>query len=160
EKPLKTDKLKLSDAFEGLEKGEKPGLELIVKAIDIGYNKNKGILKRNADLYGYAYFISQVGRFQKKGMDLDGAIKSAANYCIEQRILYDILTNLKDKELINMIKFEYDEKVALEVAREEYLEELIGKMLRNGKTAEAISSFTDIPLSKVLKVRDIMLVNA
>ncbi|MDR1688502.1 MAG: hypothetical protein LBS21_07815, partial [Clostridiales bacterium] len=147
-------------------------LELIVKAIDIGYNKNKGILKRNADLYGYAYFISQVGRFQKNGMDLDGAIKSAANYCIEQRILYDILTNLKNKELINMIKFEYDEKVALEVAREEGMEMgievgreegievLIGQMLRNGKTAEAISSFTDIPLSKVLKVREIMLVNA
>ncbi|MDR1689030.1 MAG: hypothetical protein LBS21_10525 [Clostridiales bacterium] len=59
-----------------------------------------------------------------------------------------------------MIKFEYDEKVALEVAKEEGIEELIGQMLRKGKTAEAISSFTDIPLSKVLKVREIMLVKA
>jgi hypothetical protein len=176
EKPLKTDKLKLSDAFEGLEKGEKPGLELIVKAIDIGYNKNKSILKRNADLSGYAYFISQVTLFQKKGMALAEAITTAANKCIKSRVLYDVLINLKERELVNMVKFEYDEKVALEVARKEGIEEgiekgkekgkeegsdeLISRMLKNGKTAEAISSFADIPLAKIIKVKEKMLVNA
>jgi hypothetical protein len=171
-KELQTNELKLSDAFLGMEKGETPQMELIVRAIDIGYSKNKDVLKRNADLNGYAYFISQVNYFHEKGMDLENAITTAANVCIKKRILYEVLTNLKDKELNNMVKFEYDEKLALEVARKEGREEgeekgeekgeykMISHMLKNGKTAEAISSFADIPLARVLKVKEKMLVNA
>jgi hypothetical protein len=88
-KNLKTDELKLSDSFLCLGKDERPGLELIVKAIDIGYNWNNGILKRNADLNGYAYFISQVSNFQGNGIDLEEAIILAADICIKKRILYE-----------------------------------------------------------------------
>jgi hypothetical protein len=159
-------------------------MELIVKVIDIRYNKNKDILNRNADLSGYAYFVSQVNNFQKKGMDLESAITTAADICIKKGILYDILIKLKDGELVNMAKFEYDEKVALKVARkegeengiakgiakgikigekknkEEAANELISRMLANGMSAESISSFAEIPLAKILKVKNQMPVNA
>jgi hypothetical protein len=178
-KVLKADKLKLSDSFIGLGKGEKPGLELIVNMIDISYDENKEILQKNEDLNGYAYFVSQVDHFQKKGTDLDEAINAAYETCIKKKILYEILLNLNNKELINMVKFEYNEKVALEVARKEGIEigreegikigeknnsekgaeELIRHMLKSGKTAEAISAFANIPLAQVIKVEEKLLVN-
>ncbi|MDR1689143.1 MAG: hypothetical protein LBS21_11100 [Clostridiales bacterium] len=75
-----------------------------------------------------------------------------------------------------MFKYEYDEELAKEAARldgyeegredgiekgrEEYVKDLIMRMLRKGKSIESIVSDTDIPMYKVIGIKELMAAEA
>jgi hypothetical protein len=59
--------MKLSDAFEGMEEGEIPNLELTVNVININAGFNTEILEQNEDLKGYAIFVEKVNRRTSTG---------------------------------------------------------------------------------------------
>jgi hypothetical protein len=78
--------LRLSDAFIGLEPGEKAPLDLSVSMYNINYGQNMELLQRSENLAGYAQFVAKV-RENEASMPLEQAVTEAVRYCIKNRIL-------------------------------------------------------------------------
>ena len=82
---LKSDKLKLSTAFE--EEVEKPDLELIVNVENINYDRIKGTrLEKCQVLSDYSFLIEKIREY-------DGDIERAVKDCIELGVLTEYLRN-------------------------------------------------------------------
>ena len=109
--------LKLSDAF--AVKSAKPSLELLVKVININYNKDNGLLERCKPLEEYTLFVETVRRHVK--LDRENGFKNAIKECIQNDILRDYLER-KSREVMNMLIAEYDYDTDVAVQREESLQ--------------------------------------
>ena len=83
--------LRLSDSFVGpiLENS----LELVVKIIDVRYNKKEAeaVLSRSEKLRGYSLLLNYVKGFRQEGYVLETAIDMTVKRCIEEGILRDFL---------------------------------------------------------------------
>jgi hypothetical protein len=150
--------MRLSEAFAGLEEGEAPQLELVVNIININYGENPDVMEKSESLNGYAFLVAKQREYKNAGNNTDMATRLACEYCIKEGILSEFLLNLKFEELIFMLNLEYDEALAKEVAREEGFEDgvenLIERMIRKGKSVESIVYDTDVPLSKVIIIKE------
>lgn len=110
-------------------------------------------------LHDYAYFIKEVNVGLDSGMELDEAVASAMDECIEKNVLADILLKCKS-EVYNMLLTEYDEKKHWKAVREEGIlegrdrerAELIHAMYQNGLDTETIAKSTNIPLEKIREI--------
>ena len=111
--PAKTE-LRLSDAF--TVKSAKPSLELVVKVININYNKNNELLEACKPLQEYTLFVEAVRRHVK--LDRENGFKNAIKECIQNDILRDYLER-KSREVMNMLIAEYDYDTDIAVQREE-----------------------------------------
>ena len=106
--------LKLSDAF--AIKSAKPSLELLVKVININYNKDNKLLKKCKPLAEYTQFVEAVRRHIK--LDRKNGFKNAIKECIQNDILRNYLER-KSREVMNMLIAEYDYDTDIAVQREE-----------------------------------------
>ena len=106
--------LRLSDAF--TVKSVKPSLELLVKVININYNKDNSVLKRCKPLQEYTLFVETVRRHIKRNSE--NGFKNAIKECIQNDILRDYLER-KSREVMNMLIAEYDYDTDIAVQREE-----------------------------------------
>ena len=111
--PAETE-LRLSDAF--MVKSAKPSLELLVKVMNINYNKADGVLKRCKPLQEYTLFVETVRRHIR--LDRENGFKNAIKECIQNDILRDYLER-KSREVMNMLIAEYDYDTDIAVQREE-----------------------------------------
>jgi hypothetical protein len=169
--------LKLSDSFVGKEEGETPGLELIVNVVNINYGVNMPVLEKSDDLRDYALFVEKVRRHMESGIKLQEAIKLATYECLNEGILVEFLEKYKD-EVDSMFSLVYDEDIAKRVAREEGWEDgleqglekgleqglekgreegqiqLIERMLLKGRPVEDIAEYTDIPLERIIIIKN------
>ncbi len=68
-------------------------LELVVKIIDVRYNRKKAeiILERSEKLRGYSLLLNYVNLYRNEGYLLDAAIDIAVKRCIDEDILRDFL---------------------------------------------------------------------
>ena len=89
--------MKLSDAFENNAYG---CLEMIVRVININFGYNRELFGKCRSLYGYAYFIDQI-RQNLAVMELERAVETAVNECIEKNILkeLEISENIRGENL-------------------------------------------------------------
>jgi len=129
-------KLKLSDAFKT--PGGEIELELIVNVFNINKGHNAEIAERSKTLDDYVSFIDMIRESLKSGKKLAIAIKEAINFCIENDILRDFLKKY-GSEVANMLNVEWNWDDAIEVAREEAMEECIEKVARNLKESGTLS---------------------
>ena len=106
--------LKLSDAF--TVKSAKPCLELVVKVLNINYNKDNELLENCKPLEEYTLFVETVRRHVK--LDAENGFKNAIKECIQNDILRDYLER-KSREVMNMLIAEYDYDTDIAVQREE-----------------------------------------
>ena len=106
--------LKLSDAF--AVKSAKPSLELLVKVININYNKDNKLLEKCKPLEEYTQFVETVRRHIR--LDAENGFKNAIKECIQNDILKDYLER-KSREVMNMLIAEYDYDTDIAVQREE-----------------------------------------
>jgi predicted transposase/invertase (TIGR01784 family) len=137
-------------------------------------------MEKSEDLRGYSILVAKEREYRSSGKKLGESIRLACNYCKKKGILTEIIDKLEKEELVNMFKYEYDEELAKEAARldgyeegreegiekgiekgreegiEEYVRDLITRMLRKGKSIESIVSDTDIPMNKVIRVKELM----
>jgi len=111
--PSQTE-LKLSDAF--AVKSVKPSLELLVKVINISYNKDSTLLENCKPLEEYTQFVEAVRRHIR--LDAENGFKNAIKECIQNDILKDYLER-KSREVMNMLIAEYDYDTDIAVQREE-----------------------------------------
>ena len=123
--------LRLSDAF--TVKSAKPCLELVVKVININYNKNNELLEACKPLQEYTLFVETVRRHTK--LDKENGFKNAIKECIQNDILRDYLER-KSREVMNMLIAEYDYDTDIAVQREEERE----TALREGSRKKALET--------------------
>ena len=123
--------LRLSDAF--AVKSAKPSLELVVKVININYNKDNKLLEACKPLQEYTLFVDAVRRHTK--LDSENGFKNAIKECIQNDILRDYLER-KSREVMNMLIAEYDYDTDIAVQREEERE----TALREGSRQKALET--------------------
>ena len=119
--------LKLSDAFSV--KSAKPSLELLVKVININYNKDSKLLENCKPLEEYTQFVEAVRRHIK--LDAENGFKNAIKECIQNDILRDYLER-KSREVMNMLIAEYDYDTDIAVQREEERETAFAEGIAQG----------------------------
>ena len=119
--------LRLSDAF--TVKSAKPNLELLVKVININYNKDNGLLERCKPLEEYTQFVETV-RWHIR-LDAENGFKDAIKECIQNDILKDYLER-KSREVMNMLIAEYDYDTDIAVQREEERETAFAEGIEQG----------------------------
>ncbi len=94
-----TDLLRLSDGFllRGAE-GEIPenSMELVVKIINVSYNKDNEVIKRSETLEGYSRLIHYIKENRKRGMNKEHSIDAAITRCIDEGYLAEFLKNRKE----------------------------------------------------------------
>ena len=108
--------LRLSDSF--IKQPETPTLELVVKLININYDKDSQILKSCEPLGQYSLFVDAVRRHI--AVDKEHGFENAIKECIKNDILKEYLQR-KSREVINMLIAEYDYDTDIAVQREESL---------------------------------------
>ena len=106
--------LKLSDSF--IMQSETVNLELVVKLININYDKDSQILKSCEPLGQYSRFVEAVRRHI--AVDKEHGFENAIKECIKNDILREYLQR-KSREVVNMLIAEYDYDTDIAVQREE-----------------------------------------
>ena len=106
--------LRLSDSF--IKQPETPTLELVVKLININYDKDSQILKSCEPLGQYSRFVDAVRRHI--AVDKEHGFENAIKECIKNDILREYLQR-KSREVVNMLIAEYDYDTDIAVQREE-----------------------------------------
>ena len=106
--------LRLSDSF--IKQPETPTLELVVKLININYDKDSQILKSCEPLGQYSLFVDAVRRHI--AVDKEHGFENAIKECIKNNILREYLQR-KSREVVNMLIAEYDYDTDIAVQREE-----------------------------------------
>ena len=129
--PAQTEQ-RLSDAF--TIKSAKPSLELLVKVININYNRNNKLLEACKPLQEYTLFVDAVRRHTK--LDRENGFKNAIKECIQNDILRDYLER-KSREVMNMLIAEYDYDTDIAVQREEERETAFAAGSRHAKLETA-----------------------
>ena len=127
--------LKLSDAF--TVKSVKSSLELVVKVININYNKNNELLEACKPLQEYTLFVEAVRRHIK--LDGENGFKSAIKECIQNDVLKDYLER-KSREVMNMLIAEYDYDTDIAVQREEERENAFAEGRSEGSRQKALET--------------------
>ena len=107
--------LKLSDAY--VKKQEDSDLELTVTVYNINWGNNHELMEACSLLRDYARFVEQVRIFAKE-MTFPEAVEQAVDYCIQNGILADFLSENR-AEAIAMSIFEYNEEQHLRSEREQ-----------------------------------------
>ena len=111
--------LKLSEAFfPPVPPGQEPVLECRVRMLNINMGHNKELMNSCHRLWEYARFVEEVSRNLQTGMALERAVNEAADACIQQNVLKDILIQSRSEVLL-MFLTEYDQKQHLENTFEE-----------------------------------------
>ena len=108
--------LRLSDSF--IMQPETPTLELVVKLININYDKDSQIVKSCEPLGQYSRFVDAVRRHI--AVDKEHGFENAIKECIKNNILKEYLQR-KSREVVNMLIAEYDYDTDIAVQRQESL---------------------------------------
>ena len=112
--------LRLSDAFRS--EPHENSVEIVVKVLNVRYQKDKTILQKSKSLHDYSLFIDQVQKNRDKGIELSEAIRQAVLYCEENNIMQPFLMN-HASEVENMLLTEWNWEDAKQVWQEEARED-------------------------------------
>lgn len=97
--------LKLSDAFQDTV-GE-TDIELKVRMLNINYGHNQSLMEKCRVLKEYAEFIDIARVYIAEKKEIQDALNTAINYCIDHNILSDFLKKYR-AEVLGMILEEFD----------------------------------------------------
>ena len=150
--------MRLSEAFEG----ECSSLELCVKAYNINETSGSRLLEKSRALKGYSVFVAQIRRKTAAGMSLEGAVKQAICYCIEQNFLSEYFLEREMEEVFDMVSFKWDpelakrvqlqeaQEIGMEKGMEKGVTEIVLNMLKKKKwSLQDISEVSQWPLDKI-----------
>ena len=150
--------MRLSEAFEG----ECSSLELCVKAYNINEMSGSRLLEKSRALKGYSVFVAQIRRKTAVGVCLEGAVKQAIRYCIEQDLLAEYFLEREMEEVFDMVSFKWDpelakrvqlqeaQEIGMEKGMEKGVTEIVLNMLKKKKwSLQDISEVSQWPLDKI-----------
>ncbi|MFQ9893672.1 MAG: hypothetical protein ACLRWH_11035 [Emergencia sp.] len=144
--------LRLSDAF--LSTPSENSMELVVKFINLKYNKDNEILKRSETLEGYSRLIYYIKNGLAKGSPLIESIDEAIARCIREGCLSDFLIK-HSREVENMLFEEITWEQVAELRAKEAAEKSFAEGLSKGMSeglskgiSALIETCRDLGLSK------------
>lgn len=123
--------LRLSDGFlrkDANQEIPENSMELVVKIINVSYNKHNEVIRRSKTLEGYSRLIYYIKEYRKNGMGREEAVDAAITRCISEGFLTEFLRNRKEVSkmiLGNNITMEEYGQILAEDARLDGIE--IGK---------------------------------
>jgi hypothetical protein len=128
--------------------------------LNINYGHNQALMDKCRMLSEYAEFVSISRQYASAGKDMQEAMNTAVEYCIDHDILSNVLRQNK-AEVLGMLLEEFDvdkyERTLRKEGREdgfrEGREDAIRKMLLKGMTAEQIADILEIPIESVEKLK-------
>ena len=144
--------LRLSDAFAGAT----DALELVVEVLNINEASEHEILTRCASLKAYSAFVAQVRAKVREGAALAAAVPAAIRYCIAHNYLPEYFTEKQEKEVFDMVNFEWDEELARQVRAEEAWEDGMECGMQQGMQQALASSIRNLMKSMNLSVEKAM----
>lgn len=106
--------LRLSDAFQK----KTTSIELLVNCYNINYDTPSDLLDGCYELRCYSIFVQKVRDGVQTGLELSTAIRQAIAYCKTHDILADYFQK-NESEVFDMVNFKWDQKRALEIAKED-----------------------------------------
>ena len=113
-------------------------MELKVDIHNINYEKAPEIIARSKSLNDYSLFVHTVKMGVQEGRTFDEAVEAvedAVVYCIRHNIMKEFL-ELHGSEVSNMLLSEWNMDEALEVAKEEGMEEAFADGVDYGLASE------------------------
>lgn len=147
---------KLSDAF--LTKSN--ALELTVDSYNINYSKGNELLEACYELRCYSIFVAKVREGVKNGLTLSKSIRGAIHYCESHDLMKEYFLQ-NEREVFDMVSFKWDDKRALEVAKEDgeaigekrTVTRIVLSLLKKGKLSIAdIADSAGISVEEVQKI--------
>ncbi len=156
-------KLRLSSAFSHAA----DSLELTVNCYNINYSTQNKLLDSCYELRCYSIFVQKVRDGIQDGLELKTAIRQAITYCKTHDILADYFQK-HESEVFDMVNFKWDQKRALEVAKEDGFADGIAvgeirgerkatrkialSLLKKGLPVGVITDSTNLSLEDVRKI--------
>lgn len=149
-----TYRMKLSDAYR--KPHEEVHLELKVDFHNIAYDEAKTLLKKSRTIHDYSFFINRIKKNISDGMARAQAIREAMRYCEEHDIMAEFLQQ-HEKEVVDMVNFEWNQKDFEEAILEEGMErgraEGMERGREEGKVAIVLEMLRDkLPLETVARL--------
>ncbi|MBR4544146.1 MAG: hypothetical protein IKO53_08055 [Lachnospiraceae bacterium] len=150
--------LHLSDSFSG--NAGLSDVEVSVRLININLGNNKELLENCKPLKEYSWFVDVVRNKKERGeMSLEDAVDHTLDEMPEDFCIREFLIANR-AEVKNMCLTEYNEAETMQMFKDEERYDAISRMLRSGKTAEAIADFCGYPIEQVKAVEKELLVSA
>lgn len=112
--------MRLSDAFEN--RKAEADVELKVRMLNINYGHNKELMEKCRVLEEYARFVAISRQYAVAGMDMQEALNTAIEYCIDHDILRNFLTKYR-AEVLGMLLEKFDKEKYERTIRKESREE-------------------------------------
>lgn len=145
--------MRLSEAY--AEAGDAIHLELKVCVHNVAYDAEKQLLRRSRALHDYAMLIRCVKRNLTKNMARKEAIREAVQYCIAHDVMKEFLIE-HEREVINMVDFEWNQKLFEEAKFEEGLEQgrtsVVLSMLKEKLPLDMIARVSEMPPEKIREI--------
>jgi hypothetical protein len=149
--------LRLSDSFES--RKEESDVELKVRMLNINYGHNQALMDKCRILEEYAEFISISRQYASEGKNMQEAMNTAVEYCIDHGILSGLLRQNR-AEVLGMLLEEFDvekyERTLRKEGREDGFrdgracgfrdgyEEAVRKMLLKGMTVQQVADILEL----------------
>ncbi len=150
--------LHLSNSFSG--NAGLSDVEVSVRLININLGNNKELLENCKPLKEYSWFVDVVRNKKERGkMILEDAVDHTLDEMPEDFCIREFLIANR-AEVKNMCLTEYNEAETMQMFKDEERYDAISRMLRSGKTAEAIADFCGYPIEQVKAVEKELLVSA
>ena len=150
-----TTQMKLSDAY--MEGEGESRLELEVTFHNIAYESEKMLLRASRSLRDYSFFMNRIKMNIAGGMERVQAIREAMRYCMKHDVMKAFLQE-HEKEVVDMVNFEWNQKDFEEAVREDGLEQGLARGREEGKAAVVLGMLKEkLPLETIAKVSNISL---
>ena len=98
---------------------EKSYFQLRVKFLNINSPHNRELILKSLPLEDYCVIVERVKENLSSGMNVKAAFYEAYKYCMKNRTWMNDFLEVHEWELMDMISTEYDEELALKIARKE-----------------------------------------
>lgn len=145
--------LKLSDAFIG--EYDKISLDLMVKVINVNYDKGADILDKCKTLREYSMFIHKVRTVRDELGDLDVAIDASIRECISEGILAEFLKNNKG-DVMSFLEVNLTEEEKDAIRRQDGYNEAVRdtalRMKEEGFDYDVIEKITSLSKEEIEKL--------
>lgn len=137
--------IRLSDCY--MDSYPENSIEIVVKILDVSYNKDKNILKKSRTLYEYSRFIQIVRETLAASSDREAAAKEAVRIAMSEGLLKEFL-GVYGLEAADMAFREFNYEEFIEQIKQDYFNDGVELGERKGKAAGLIEMYQELGIPR------------
>lgn len=137
--------IRLSDCY--IDGSPENSIEIVVKILDVSYNKDKNILKKSRTLYEYSRFIQIVRETLAASSDREAAAKEAVRIAMSEGLLKEFL-GVYGLEAADMAFREFNYEAFIEQIKQDYFNDGVELGERKGKAAGLIETYQELGIPR------------